>query len=541
MINVTIGGVQYKSLGDSFQARQELTYKVDSCRLNIRTMTKPADYSEIIVTDGTNKKFAGVVIGSTLIDDANGIWQVMGYDYSKAMDSKLVVEEYTAQSASDIVLDIITKYVDPSFDDSGVLSGAPTIDFIQFNYVKVSDAIKKLCDRVGWQWYVDYDKVIRFFNAEDTLTPAPEEITAITQVFGLEFDADVSDLRNRVYALGGKYLSDPYTYEIKADGVSDAWVLPHMPFNISMEVNEVTQTIGIENVDNPASFQFLYNAKERRVTRSTGTRPADGLTISWVYQYEIDIVTVAEDLASQAAIAAIQGGDGVYEDRVADETLVTIESVEALAQSVINQYSNPYITGSYITRVDGYVTGQLVRINLPALGIDNTYMVQMVETFYRYGIWEYAIHFGGKLIGVQDYLQALISNQQSAVDVNTEILQKYIYVNEVALLADELTVTTRADDDPWYVEESYKAKLSNSSVTFNSVGSLMIATVNGTTSGLKYRFNAGTWVDWRHNVLADVPHPCSIEVSTAGIADVRNWKEPYTETDVITGEVIVIG
>jgi hypothetical protein len=38
---------------------------------------------------------------------------------------------------------------------------------------------------------------------------------------------------------------------------------------------------------------------------------------------------VVDDLASQASIAALEGGDGVYEHYIKDDTLITIEAAEA--------------------------------------------------------------------------------------------------------------------------------------------------------------------------------------------------------------------
>jgi hypothetical protein len=541
-IVVTIGGVPYDSLYDKFEATQELTYKADVCSLNVRSNTEIPKYSEIIVTDGTNRKFAGIVIGTTLIDSLYNIWDVQGYDYSKQLDQRLVVENYTNKTGDYIVNDIITKYVDSSFTSTGVETGAPVIDFEQFNYIKVSEAIIRICERIGWQFYVDYNKDIKFFSASTVLEPAPEEITSINQIEGLEANVDVSDLRNLVTQIGGTYLSNDYTHEIKSDGIAEAWLLPHVPYDLSlMEVNEVPVTIGREGIDDPSTVDFIYNAEQQRVTLAAGTKPADGVTIAWTYKFRITIITQAENAASQAAIAAIQGGSGIYEDVIRDDTIITLEAAEAQAQGAINQFSDPFVSGSYITRTEGYVAGQLVKINLPEKGLVNTYMVQAVKTTYTNNVWEYTISFGGKLLGVEDYLQALITNQQNAVQTNVEVLQKIITVTETVMLSDELTVTYRDADDEFYVEDSVKLKVINETKQFNSVGSYMIANVTGLNGGLQYRIDSGSWVDWQHNELVTIPHPCTVDVMTSSVAEVRNWLMPYTETDVITGEVVVIG
>ena len=123
-----------------------------------------------------------------------------------------------------------------------------------------------------------------------------------------------------------------------------AWVLPHKPHDISVEFNEVPLTVGIENISDPATTDILLNFQEKRmVLGDSFTTPIAGTTLSFVYKYDIDVITISENSASQAAIGLIQGTDGVYEYQIVDTTLTTIEAAEAAGQKEINQFSDPYI------------------------------------------------------------------------------------------------------------------------------------------------------------------------------------------------------
>lgn len=92
--------------------------------------------------------------------------------------------------------------------------------------------------------------------------------------------------------------------------------------------------------------------------------------------------------------------------------------------------------------------GQLVNINLPDRGIEGTFLVQRVTitpTWPNPSIWTYRIEYGGRLLGIADFLQALVSAQQKKRNIEpTKNVQKYVYGEETLQVADELITTTRA-------------------------------------------------------------------------------------------------
>ena len=240
-------------------------------------------------------------------------------------------------------------------------------------------------------------------------------------------------------------LSDPWVYEVKADGVARTWVLPHKPHDISLTVGGIAKTVGIENVDDEATKDYLMNYEEKYVRTSTQTAtPASGTTMHFVYKYDIDVITIVEDLASQQAIAAVQGGDGVYEHTIADDSLTTIEAAESAGNSDLREHANPKVKGSFETEINGWVPGQLVTINLPDRGVTGTYLVQKVTISRGVGFWTYHLEYGGRLLGIADFLKALVSAQQQKKLNNTSILHKFVYGSDAVKVTDELILTPRA-------------------------------------------------------------------------------------------------
>lgn len=92
--------------------------------------------------------------------------------------------------------------------------------------------------------------------------------------------------------------------------------------------------------------------------------------------------------------------------------------------------------------------GQIVNINLPDRGVTGEYLVQRVSispTWPNPSIWTYRVEYGGRLLGIADFLRALVSAQQKKRSIEpTRNVQKYIYGEETLQVADELITTTRA-------------------------------------------------------------------------------------------------
>lgn len=89
--------------------------------------------------------------------------------------------------------------------------------------------------------------------------------------------------------------------------------------------------------------------------------------------------------------------------------------------------------------------GQLVNINLPDRGIEGTFLVQRVTITRIANLWQYRIDYGGRLLGIADFLKALVSSQQKKRNISpAQNVQKYVGSEEGLGLTDELLTTTRS-------------------------------------------------------------------------------------------------
>jgi len=467
---------------DSLQIEAVLTYQIDSAQFMVRG-PQPSEGDEVIIEDDAlGRLFAGIIVKVELADTSpdrtEKVWDVDVDDYTVMLDRRLVVETYQNMTADAIVRDILAKYC-PGFTSNHVNTGAPVIETTggEFNYKHPSECFKWLCEYTGWQWYVDYNKDVWFFNPSELAQPAPMSLEPGGYFRNLKHTIETTGLRNRVYVRGGTMLSDSWTYEVKADGSARAWVLPHKPHEISMTVGGSLVTVGIENVHDEADYDYMMNFQEKYVRCSTQTTtPAAGTTLAFTYKYDIDVITMVEDIASQQAIAAVQGGDGVYEHVIVDDSLTTIDAAEAAGNADLREHANPRVKGSfetefylagnmlypsdtlypsntlYPTEVIRWAPGQLVTINLPDRGIQGTFLVQKVTiTPCTPEKWTCRVEYGGRLLGIADYLQALWKAQQKKKLNETTILHKFTYGQEKVQVADEIHITPRKL--PYYARE----------------------------------------------------------------------------------------
>ena len=358
----------------SLQIQQALTYQIDTCSFSVKG-DPPVEGEEVIIEDDVlGRLFAGIVVkvelGRTFPDKSIRVWSVECDDYTALLDRRLVVESYENMSASDIFLDIVAKYC-PGFTTNGVRPGAPVVEATgaEFEYKRPSECFKWLCDYVGWHWQPDYYKDLHFFSAEELASPAPLSLVPGGPFRFGKHSIDTQGLRNRVYVRGGTMLSDPQVVQWKADGVARIWTLPWGPHEVSLAVGEAPMTVGVENLHDEADFDYMMSFSEKYIRCSAQTpTPVEGTTISLTARQDIAVITMVEDYASQTAIAAVQGGDGIYEHVIDDDSLTTIQAAEAAGMADLREHANPRVSGSFETEYYAPAVYETVQVGEEFIG-----------------------------------------------------------------------------------------------------------------------------------------------------------------------------
>lgn len=432
---LTLAGVnflpQYKT--NSAQIREVIQNKSNVMNLQIKTKpgeNTPQEGSEIVYKDGSRFLFGGYVSRVKSSETGEGqlfIYDVEASDYSFIFGAKIARRAYTNQTLQYIVTDLMSEYVDASygFTVTNVAVG-PTIDSITFDHISIRKCFEKLQKLTGYVWYVDYEKNL-FFTAQ-TADPAPETITDATANFSqISIAYDTAQVRNSVIVIGspdGEESSSLNTQTITGDGATRSWELENKPSTVvSITINGVSKQFSLDvNERDTDVFTYSFEGQSFRLTAAQ-TTPTGSDTIVITYYPRIDIVAQKTDPTSIAFFAALDGGDGIKEYTVKDTAITSKASAGERALKELDEFSMPIVNGQFSTRsglLSGgsiFAAGQVLTVNLPTHGIstDSAFLIQEVNIKVTEDSstteYEYLIRFGGKLVGVMEFLESLVSEQ----------------------------------------------------------------------------------------------------------------------------------
>jgi hypothetical protein len=450
--NISIAGVDRTGdvINQSVVIEDTLNDKANTCTFALIDRSNsgaPATDDEIIIQiDDDNKIFAGYIIGVQLNKQSNGVltYQVNCTDYTYILDRYLAHRSYEDETDAEIITDLISRYcVGLGVTTTNVIEGV-TVNSIKFNYVQISQAIRKIAQLTGRNWYIDYDKDVHYFP--QTTDPAPFNIeSGANEYSNLNISKDTSQLKNRVYVRGGTKLSDPTTYSVKGDGAARQFPLPDKPHDVTITVNGVAKTLGIKNVDT-TGYQYYLNFQEKYIEQDSGLSVlATTDTLAVTYTYDIPILVAVEDTASIAE-------NGVKEFAIFDKSINTTQAARDRASAELTDYANDIIEGSFTTETPGFRSGQYININLSEYDVDDDYIVQkVVARSLGAGKYVYTISIASsKTMGIIKFLIGLLEANKNLIELDdNEVVDELLQVQD-SLLSDSLTDLLTIDSSGAY-------------------------------------------------------------------------------------------
>lgn len=401
----------------------------------------PATDNEVTITLASGTKIFGGVITSVILQkQPTGVveYGITCSDYTYILDRFLAHRSYSAMTDAAIIYDLITRYcIGLGITTTNVVSGV-TINSIKFNYIQLSQVLRKIATLTGRNWYIDYDKDIHYFPL--VTNAAPFNITSSTTTYSnLQISKDASQLKNRVYVRGGTKLSDPTTYSVKGDTAARQFPLPDKPHDVTLQVNGVTKTLGIKNVDLDG-FDWYLNFQEKYVEQDvSGSILTSGETLAVTYTYDIPILVAVEDTTSIYE-------NGVKEFAIFDKSIDTTQAARDRASAELTDYANDIVEGSFLTYEPGFRSGQYININLAEYGINANYMVQkVVARSMGGGVYNYQVSIASsKTLGIIKFLIGLLEANKNLIELDDdEVVDELLGVQDSLLsdsLADALTI-----------------------------------------------------------------------------------------------------
>lgn len=454
-IVVTIGGVNRTSsvVFNSLRKTDNLNQKVDLLEFRVRKYGALTYVPELgdtvsVTKDGTTI-FGGVIVRITEGLRSAKILEygIVCNDYSQFLKRELVTERYENQTVSAIIADLVANYTTDGFTTTGVV-GSLVIGSISFNRLSVADSLQKLADAISYVWYVDADKDIHFFPKNTEIGPALTDTSGNYVFESLEIVEDLTQVRNSVLVQGGEAESDTARTEtFDGDGTKAHFALANKFASLpAVTVGGAAQTVGVEFLDDDASFDCMWNFNEKYIRFTAGNIPPSGtnnVEVEGTYLYPIVVRVPAP-----ASIAEF----GTYEFAITDRSIKSQDEAIERALAELSSYQNTLYEGSFRTYDDGFRSGQVLTVNSTQRGKSIEVLVQSVTARMRDPLgtqFEYEVRFATlKSVGIIEYLQNQLRSKEVIVD-DDETLLNYIPLEDEITFSDSIAVSTSTGPYKW--------------------------------------------------------------------------------------------
>ena len=419
-----------------------LTSQVDFAVFVMKDLAQsevPSEGQEVIISQGKERMFGGIIatVERKPIGPNDDMFQIRVQDFSKLFEKRLVTRVFnTPTKAGDIIKTILNDFVSDVRIGQDLIQDGPTIDFISFNFTTALNAIKQIAKETGFDWFIDGFKRLNYFNPTTSAAPfniVPGEL----RYRQLRIRPDSSQLRNRIVVKGGTQPSDPFSEEYLGDTKRTTFPVSHPPTEVPVvKVNGVPKTVGEKNTDE-GTKDFSFDPNDLIIENDQAAILTTSDTLTLEYSFKVPILVQVEDSVSIAAVAAVEGSDGIYEHVISDDTLGTLESAKDRGRAELRRFSNALFTGSFETHIDGFRSGQQLSLNFPEKSIALTLLIiKVVFKSIGCGRGFYRVQFGSFSHDFQDFLLELFNRGRKIAVREGEVLDDLVSMLEEATITD---------------------------------------------------------------------------------------------------------
>lgn len=417
---------------------QNLTNSVDTAVfsfINAPGKMLPEFNDDIVIKDGTTVIFAGIVvqvkktIDSQLIENI----EVDCTDYTSVFDRILAAKTYENETVENIIADLVSNFA-PDFTTDNVESGF-VITKIVFNQMALSDCLTKLANILSYNWYIDEDKDVHFFDRFSR--SAPFGLTDINGKYvynTLEFSEDGSQIVNRVKVRGGEYDGVTYTDIITVKGSdTKSFKLPYRFSNLTISVSTgggyVAKNVGIDFIDDFTTKDVLYNYQDQsfRFENPLG----DGNKIQYSGNPKVPVLAIAEDAESM-------GLYGPIEKLIRDDSITSNSVARKRAAAELLTYAQEVVDIAFETTEPGLRDGMMINIQSTIRNIDEDVLVKKIQFKTK---TPFDFYYKVSCISTQRYtlidlLRKFLQPEQMSAD-EQEVSERLFVANENVKITDE--------------------------------------------------------------------------------------------------------
>jgi hypothetical protein len=409
----------------------------------------------------TLKIFGGVIDTQPVTDitlfGTGKRWAIQCTDYHYLTDKRIVAKYYEDMAAGQIVRNLITLYFAAEGITAGNIQDGPIITEAVFNYVTGTRCMEGLSEKAGFEWNINYDKTLDFYE-RSTFT-APVTITETSKIKNVTVEDEAKDYRNKQFVRAGKDLTDPQTEKFKGNGSQQSFTLgfplgkePQIKIN-GVALNNAAD-IGIKGLED--GKQWYWSKGDATITQEKEAVPLlDTDEIEITYQGLFDIVAVTWDQNEVETRKAAENNSGIYEN-VIDEPYATNRAAAfETANTKLKRYAKIGKKIRFDTFITGFKAGQLVMVDMPSFDINNSqFLIESIaatELGTEDGRCTYKITAvdGAATGGWADFFKKMATRGENFV------LRENIKEDEVLVLLDQFSKTWTSTERPNLFYELY--------------------------------------------------------------------------------------
>jgi hypothetical protein len=314
------------------------------------------------------------------------------------------------------------------------------VKYIAFNYEYPSKCFQQLAELTGYDWYVDHNKNIHFFSKSDKVAPFNLDDSGDKYYYNsLVLKRDIKNLRNTIIVRGGEYKGSFSSETVIADGTALIYKQGMRYSNVTVTVNGVSKTVGVDNISNPNDYDCLYNFQEKFVRFKPSTLPANGQQVVVGGLPHIPVIVKVKDTNSVAKY-------GKYEYKIVDKSILSKEGARERAKAEISAWADTVNDGEFETTQTGLEVGQQITVNSAIRGITNEkYIISRINSRLSPNGTQF-LHkvtlMTNQTYGMVEFLQKLLINKDKEIEIKEgEVLDEVESVNEEIVISESVTVS----------------------------------------------------------------------------------------------------
>lgn len=390
--------------------------QVSTCQFALRDPIgtfHPTIGMDVQIFSKTTKIFGGTIDESveTPYQAMKGVRaDVKCSDYSALLDRRIVGAFYTGFSMSSIVSDIVQKFLSADGIVYQATDGDPgtVLGDVLCNWEYARQSFSKLSASTGWDFSVDYNKVLRFFPKSTALGNAPfnladndGNVLAVGGSVGTGEGAAIRVYRgtymNRVYVRSSSQpnalwpdtfsaaIPGPYVSNKQAPGGGRIFFVTLFQLEATpvVTLNGVPQrVIPLSSVATatPGSWDYYWIPGGYGVVANVAPVSTDILIVN--YQTRLAPVTTVTCAAQVALRGSAEGNSGYYDTVLDVQNITDPAAILNYANAMLNRYGCTNGIPSqviYATIKDGLFAGMLQTINLTQPLVNSaTYLISGV-------------------------------------------------------------------------------------------------------------------------------------------------------------------